>query len=1026
MAVVGEAQIVVRAITTGFQRQVQNSLRGINVQQAGTNVAQSFTRGFTRQLQNNLGMTNRQFRNMSTEATQAADAFKALVIQGYFLGPALAGAAGAIGSLAAGIVALGSQLAAALPSLVVLPGVLAAIAQAAIAVKLAFGGVGEALKAAGKQAGGSSKAQEAAARRIEDADRALFRVLERNRETLIRSARELEEAEDNLTKARERAREELQQLDFDAEDAAINQKKAAIELERARETLARVQDLPPNSRARREAELAFAEADLNLRRARDRNSDLAKEQDEAAKKGVEGSDRVVEATKRLREAEEAQARSVREGLRAQEDAFRDLERAKEDAAKAGSGAGGEDPFANISAAARRFVEFITALKPRFIELRKLIQEQFFPPFIEALDQLVTKYFPILEDFLPRTGKAAGETAKRFAEIVTQQRFLENFQDVGETNIYVIDRLGIVAGNLAAAFTAILDAAGPLIRRFTDWVVTITEAWKNTMEADNATGELTDTLNYAGDVAAQIGDVFGNLFDAIMNIGRAAAGPGSGGEMLLNMLEDVTKRFSEWTDKVNKDGSLAQYFRDTVPGFVAVGGLLKEIVIQFLRLGNDEGVAGFVDSLREAVINLGDMGEKFLEAGPVLGDFIVKFTEFLEKFAESGSIKVFFGILNEALDIAITIFSNENVAKAFGFVAAVTAIGKAGSVLGGIFSFAGKVLDGYITKGFQVATLIPGLGAKAKIMGINFAAAGGGLTGLSAALGVSAGTVALAAAGIFAFAAVIFLAYQKSEIFREAVSKLIDSVGGALKEAFNTILAAIQEVMPEIENWGDVFKEIGDYIGTYVVPVLEILLVGAIKEVGRMIAGLIRVVGGIINVFRSVWDFVRGFFALLSGDTKKATELFKSSFERLVSGLKLIFSGIKDIVFAPFRAAFNAISEAWNRTVGTLKWEVPGWIPVIGGKKVSAPQLPKLAMGGTVFPSPTGTLVQVAEAGRPERIEPLDPDGLSKRDKAIISMLSGGGTGGQTFNIYPAPGMDERELAALVSRQIAFQLRAGSV
>jgi len=86
----------------------------------------------------------------------------------------------------------------------------------------------------------------------------------------------------------------------------------------------------------------------------------------------------------------------------------------------------------------------------------------------------------------------------------------------------------------------------------------------------------------------------------------------------------------------------------------------------------------------------------------------------------------------------------------------------------------------------------------------------------------------------------------------------------------------------------------------------------------------------------------------------------------------------------------------------------------------------MALGGTVFPIRDGTLVRVAEAGRAERIEPLDPSGLSKRDRALITMLTGGLSGkGITLNVYPSPGMDEVELASLVSRQLALQLRRGA-
>jgi hypothetical protein len=46
---------------------------------------------------------------------------------------------------------------------------------------------------------------------------------------------------------------------------------------------------------------------------------------------------------------------------------------------------------------------------------------------------------------------------------------------------------------------------------------------------------------------------------------------------------------------------------------------------------------------------------------------------------------------------------------------------------------------------------------------------------------------------------------------------------------------------------------------------------------------------------------------------------------------------------------------------------------------------------------------------------------------MINMMSGGGAGGgPTINVYPSEGMDERQLAAVVSRQLAFQMRKGSM
>ena len=44
---------------------------------------------------------------------------------------------------------------------------------------------------------------------------------------------------------------------------------------------------------------------------------------------------------------------------------------------------------------------------------------------------------------------------------------------------------------------------------------------------------------------------------------------------------------------------------------------------------------------------------------------------------------------------------------------------------------------------------------------------------------------------------------------------------------------------------------------------------------------------------------------------------------------------------------------------------------------------------------------------------------------MIDYMTGGSGKGITVNVYPSAGMDERELANLVSRQLAYQMRRGA-
>jgi phage-related protein len=1117
-----------------------------------------------------------------------------MVTTGYAIGPAIAVAVGALSSLVSGFVALSASVLSATPSLIVLPSLLAAIGQAALVAKAAFGGIGEALKqmtkTGGGGGGGGEAAEEARRKRIEAAEKNLARVLENNRESLARASRNLTDAEERLTDARKEAAESLQQLNFDAEDAAISEKRAAIQLEKARETLARVQDLPPNSRARREAELAYAEADLNLRRAKDRNADLAKETAEANAKGVEGSEQVVDATRAVEDAAADLAKTERDALRSQVDAEEALADAKKETAKAGGGASATDAYDKLTEAAKKFVDYLISIKPKLQELKDAAAEALLPPLQLAIDNLVQNLFPRLIPIIEETGKALGLAAIDFSNFVTEGRNLDKLDAVAATNVDTISKLGVVTGNLYDIFLSLLAAADPLIRRFTDWLVTLTTGWQETRNAELATGELTDTFNKAGDVAAQLGEIFSNLGGALMNIGRAATGPGSGGQMLLDMLTESTARFDEYTQELLDNGRLEQFFINIAENAGKVSSLFVDIVKFFLKLGENQGIGKTADSLREGFLPaLYDILDILQTAAPYLADFLGRLGELLLKFTETGSIQAFFETLSRAVDVLNNVFGNETVQKILLFIAPIMGTVKALTLMSKVGKFFFRAFAGYFVKIGQAIGKVSGLLGNAGML-----------------KNMSLLTKLKFAGWIGAIVTALVLMWQNSEKFREAVKKLYDVLVSKLIEAFNRIKDAIDTVMSKFGGAGGaadglqkMFGALGDFIATYIMPILTTLIENGINVLISAIEYFIYVVGTIIKVFQGVWEFVQGIFALLKGDMDGVREHFGAAWQaikdafslafeailalfRLVwDTMKLIFEPIWDAitaaitwawdnVFYPvfsatlevfsqvwntisnvfttvwdaikaaiswawnnvispvfnsigsvfstvwegiestfgriwdgitsaveiaqgvFESAFNfigdlvddviggisatingiitvvrgvasAITEAfkgawnfvagvWNNTIGSLSFTIPKWVPWVGGNSFSMPKLGTfnttytdptigaayneyyrsriaangLADGGTVPSTPGGMLALIGEGGRPERVEPLDPDGLSRRDKAMIQMLAGPGAGKDVvINVYPSKGMDEAEVASMVSRQLAFQLRRGA-
>lgn len=133
-----------------------------------------------------------------------------------------------------------------------------------------------------------------------------------------------------------------------------------------------------------------------------------------------------------------------------------------------------------------------------------------------------------------------------------------------------------------------------------------------------------------------------------------------------------------------------------------------------------------------------------------------------------------------------------------------------------------------------------------------------------------------------------------------------------------------------------------------------------------------------DTWKVVWDFLKGVGAWFAGPFADffihGYRLVMAGFDWLwdkiksiPDGIKATFSKITDFITAPFRAAFNFISSAWNATIGRLHWTVPGWVPGIGGNSISAPTLPKYHRGGIV-PGSMGTeTLAVLQAG--ERVTP---------------------------------------------------------
>lgn len=943
MPLVGEAHIIVRAITTGVADDIKRGFNDIDGRvggRAGQTLGRSFFRGFNQSGSTDIfGRLRDGIRSLVPEADGAREAFKKLTKTGYYLQAGLSILVGGIAAVIGGLVALGGTALGALPSFASLANIMIALKLATGIAKFALGGVGEA----------------------------------------VQQASQLTKQYGSVAAA---VGQQMKQLAFDAEAAALGLRRAGLSLEQARENLLAAQQLPPNSRARREAELAYEEADLAYRRAQ--------EQAENAEK----------------------------------------------AKKRGAANVPNDPYANLTASQKKFAQFLVTLQDQLKVLKEAAASGFLPILQTQIQRLNSSYFPTLVSGFKIIGTSVGKATKSITDMLVKSETVKKVDKLFKNSAGLIEKFGVILSKVFDSFLTILNAVNPQAERFLNFLV-------KKLDEFNALLKKTDLEGFfktSGDIAADFGKVFGNLFDAIGGIVMANFGPGTGGQYLLDWLKDATGAWAKLNDTVEGRDSLKNYFLGVAKNakiiFQTVGAFFSELK----GIGADPIIGETFKILQKAAPELGEIFKKSVQAGPAFATFVLEFTRFVNLLTDESGPKIFFDTLagalkavNDALDnpfakkllqihgaIVAVVLALGSIALAVKFVAFLF-MGALGAILG-VFS--------------KIAGIVKRLGQFFKFMK-GFLKVAGNLAKLIKLGGIVTVVVALVARFIELVAT--------SEQFRDMLSK----IGAVIGNAFGKLMKSLGEL------WNGIMKVFGMEQGEggsdgglmgILNSIIDVILYILVPAFGHLTAGIINAITFVSDLLGSLFNaFGPGINKLLQG----FLDLFQGKFQK---GLARIFGGIAMILLGIVQFVVNAFIDLINFMGSNLESFVQsfGAVPIVGdalramgldpaefkitkigkvdwvgdaNKNLEA-SIAKMADGGTVYPRTGGTMVTVAEAGRPERIEPLDSNGLSERDRALISEMSSNGVV-INMTVNPTPDMDVNALTSEISRRIAFSLRKGS-
>ena len=196
----------------------------------------------------------------------------------------------------------------------------------------------------------------------------------------------------------------------------------------------------------------------------------------------------------------------------------------------------------------------------------------------------------------------------------------------------------------------------------------------------------------------------------------------------------------------------------------------------------------------------------------------------------------------------------------------------------------------------------------------------------------------------------------------------------ISPCWNSLMSAVDEIW--VNHLKPLADNVVDFAGEFVTAALDIynkfvspivmwlqdklypaftrIFNNILNVVKPIVAGIIDAVSGVVTSLKGIVQFLSGVF---TGDWKKAW-----------TGIKNCFAGIWQTISAtlktPINAIFAMIENLVNRCIGginslirgfnSIKWNVPDWVPAIGGKSVgfnirqiSNIAIPRLAEGGWV-------------------------------------------------------------------------------
>lgn len=531
----------------------------------------------------------------------------------------------------------------------------------------------------------------------------------------------------------------------------------------------------------------------------------------------------------------------------------------------------------------------------------------FEEYDSGMDIIVTK-----------TG-ATGEAAQEFGEIydrVTSSMYTQSFEDVGSSIGELNTQFGLMGDELTSAseymlmyaeingtdVTSASISAKQAIEAYglsNQDLVSVLDAVTVTAQA---TGQSVDSLfQKAVDGAPQI-KMLGLTFDEGVQLMGDFEKAGVDSSAALSSLSKASVNYAQ-------DGkTLSQGLKETQDAILGAKDETEALSIASDVFGT-KAAPRMVDAIQRGVLNLDDLATASETASGTVARTFEETLDPIDKFKQMGTeLSKAFAPLGNAIaeafsplvDIIVPII--QTISQGFEELP---------QPIQTIIVAIGALVTGFVALMPIVAIATATFNTIAPL----FAGLAGGAGGAGAALAGLAGPVGIAVAAIAAIAAVIKGAWDNSEIFRDSVGKAFLSVQVTIQEAFGKIQEAFGPVIESFGGFGEkvnpILQQIGDFLGTYIVPIIMNFFNTFISGFTNIIVAIAPFIAAIGNLLGIIGNFVGMVVAMLNSDWAGAWEFAKGIGRGVVDFLGNIFQGFGNLVNLIFQSIADFIKGIWE-------------------------------------------------------------------------------------------------------------------